>query len=220
MDRTAFFNMVRSSPFNSVLPQSAKDGIDALLIAWERYGDGDADKLAYILGTAFHESDRFKTMEEYASGAAYEGRTDLGNYIPGDGKRFKGRGFVQVTGRKNYADWSQRLGIDLIANPERAAIREIAARICVEGMMLGTFTGKKLADYVNADNVDFKNARRTVNGTDKADMIASYAREFGKALQAAAEPASAPEPQPAPLDIEERFRAIEARLKALEAARA
>lgn len=220
MNREAFFAAVRADPFSGSLSQSAVDGIEALLAAWDIYGDHDTNKLAYILGTAFHESDRFKTMEEYASGAAYEGRTDLGNYLPGDGKRFKGRGFVQITGRKNYADWSQRLGIDLIADPERAEEHEIAARICVEGMMLGTFTGKALKKYIGDD---FYNARRVVNGTDRADVVAKYAKAFKAAMAAAvvAEPFSEPAlPRPITPSLEERFSALEARVAALETATA
>ncbi len=176
---------MRGTVFGGHLTQSAVDGLNALVAAWEEHGDGDTRKLAYILGTAFHECDRFRTMEEYASGAAYEGRRDLGNTGIGDGKRFKGRGFVQITGRRNYKDWSDRLGIDLIASPERAAERRIAARICVEGMMLGTFTGKKLGDYINAERGDFVNARRVVNGTDRAELIAGHARSFLAVLERA-----------------------------------
>lgn len=64
------------------------------------------------------ESASFATFEEYASGAAYEGRADLGNTQPGDGQRFKGRGAIQVTGRHNYESVSQALGVDFVNNPE------------------------------------------------------------------------------------------------------
>lgn len=212
MDKAKFFAAVRADPFGGALSQSAVDGIEAILPAWDSYGDDDKMKLGYILATAFHESDRFKTMEEYASGSAYEGRADLGNTEPGDGKRYKGRGFVQITGRRNYWDWSNRLGIDLVANPERACEREIAARIIVEGMMLGTFTGKRLGQYIGDGRADLINARRVVNGTDRADLISSYAIEFTHALELAAEPAEAPAPVPAPTQtktIEERVAALE-----------
>lgn len=72
------------------------------------------------------ESDSFRTFEEYASGRAYEGRSDLGNVAPGDGERFKGRGAIQVTGRHNYESVSQYLGIDFVANPELMATPENA----------------------------------------------------------------------------------------------
>lgn len=192
MNKERFFASVRQKPFAGSLSQSAVDGIEAIVAAFSRYGDGDVRKLAYMLGTAFHEADRFRTMEEYASGAAYEGRATLGNTQKGDGVRFKGRGFVQITGRRNYTDWAKRLGIDLVGNPELAKDRDTAARILVEGMMLGTFTGRKLADYRS-----FTDMRRTVNGTDKAALIAGYASDFLAALTEAgwASPPAEPAPQ-------------------------
>ncbi|WP_137726064.1 glycoside hydrolase family 19 protein [Prescottella subtropica] len=72
------------------------------------------------------ESDSFRTFEEYASGRAYEGRSDLGNVAPGDGERYKGRGAIQVTGRHNYQSVSDYLGIDFVANPELMATPENA----------------------------------------------------------------------------------------------
>ena len=137
---------------------------------------------AYVLATATHESHLGRFMEELSSGAQYEGRADLGNTQPGDGVRFKGRGYVQITGRRNYTDWSNRLGVDLVGNPELAENPDIAAQILVRGMRDGTFTGRRLDAYVNETTTDFRNARRTVNGTDRADLIAGYAVDFNRAL--------------------------------------
>ncbi|MBO0947298.1 glycoside hydrolase family 19 protein [Fibrella forsythiae] len=75
-------------------------------------------RLIHLLAQLLHEADKFKTAEEYASGADYEGRVDLGNIHPGDGVRFKGRGLIQCTGRTNYAAYSKKTGIDYLAHPE------------------------------------------------------------------------------------------------------
>lgn len=206
----AFFNVVRDKLFGGALTQQAVDGINAIGHAWRTYGDGDPRKLAYILATAYHESDCFKALEEYASGTAYEGRRDLGNTMPGDGKRFKGRGFVMLTGRRNYADWAKRLGLDIVASPGLVTVPTTAARILVQGMMLGTFTTRKLADFINERICDFINARRVVNGTDRAETISEYARTFLRALEASQKPAPIPPPPdippiapkpPAPKDV-------------------
>ncbi|MEZ5932674.1 MAG: LysM peptidoglycan-binding domain-containing protein [Alphaproteobacteria bacterium] len=154
------------------------------------------EQTAYVLATATHESHLGRYMEELASGAAYEGRRDLGNTQPGDGVRFKGRGYVQITGRANYQDWSNRLGVDLVGNPERAEDPDIAAQILVRGMKDGTFTGRRLDDYINASGTDFRNARRTVNGTDRADLIAGYAQDFDRALAAGGNQTGTPAPAP------------------------
>lgn len=139
-------------------------------------------QVAYILATAQHESLLGRYLTELSSGKQYEGRQDLGNTQPGDGVRFKGRGYVQITGRRNYTDWSSRLKLDLVNNPKQAAEPTIAAKVLVRGMQLGTFTGKSLSDYLNSSKRDFVNARRIVNGLDKADVIAGYAKAFFSVL--------------------------------------
>jgi len=81
----------------------------------------EGDELNAYMAQLAHESSSFKTVEEYASGVAYENRKDLGNTQEGDGKRFKGRGFIQLTGRANYEAAGKELGVDLLADPTKVA---------------------------------------------------------------------------------------------------
>ena len=80
-------------------------------------------RLAHFLAQCAHESGGFKFITEFASGSAYEGRKDLGNTQPGDGVRFKGRGFIQLTGRANYSKFSTFCNEDCVANPELVATK-------------------------------------------------------------------------------------------------
>lgn len=186
---TPFFSSARKALFGGSLKQSQVDGLNQLASSWEVYGDSDLRRFAYVLATALHETG--KTMEPIheKGGTAYftrhyEGRKDLGNTQKGDGAKYHGRGFVQITGRRNYRDWSRRLGVDLLGIPDLALNPVHAGRIIVQGMMEGTFTGKELADYINADECDFVGARRIINGTDRASLIAGYAKSFLAALEA------------------------------------
>ena len=147
------------------------------------YGVNDPSHVAYILASAKHESNLGRTMTEGSSGTQYENRHDLGNTQPGDGPRFKGRGFVQITGRRNYAKLSEILSVtrepvDLVANPEQATNPRIAAMILVFGMQTGIFSGKKLADFGRDPNYDFVGARAIVNDQDLAAHIAAIAKKF------------------------------------------
>lgn len=82
-------------------------------------------RLIHFLAQLAHESGNFRYMEEIASGAAYEGRKDLGNVNKGDGVRYKGRGPIQLTGRANYRRYGQQLGIDFENNPEIVALPSV-----------------------------------------------------------------------------------------------
>jgi putative chitinase len=116
----------------------------------------------YLRESAFlaqlaHESAELRYMEEIASGAAYEGRANLGNTQPGDGKRFKGRGPIQLTGRANYTRYGQLLGLDLVNNPTIAATKEVGFRIAGEFWKLNGLNA--LADQQN-----FKLITKRING--------------------------------------------------------
>lgn len=112
---------------------------------------------AAFLAQLAHESAELRYFEELASGAAYEGRRDLGNTQPGDGRRYKGRGPIQLTGRANYALFGRLLGLDLVGHPELAATPEVGFRVA------GLFW---LRHGLNerADRQDFWGITRAING--------------------------------------------------------
>lgn len=158
----------------------AEQNVPSILAQCLNDGVSNRKQIAYVLATAEHESHFGRFMIELASGDAYEGRTDLGNTHAGDGRRYKGRGYVQITGRINYSHWSQRLGIDLIGQPELASQANIAVQILVQGMRDGSFTGLKLADFIGND---FVSARKIINGLDRAQQIADIATAYAEAIK-------------------------------------
>ena len=114
-------------------------------------------RAAHFLAQAAHESAHFRTLHEYASGAAYEGRKDLGNVMRGDGKRYKGRGIFQLTGRANYRAYGKKLGLDLENYPELAADPEVSVRVACE-----YWKAKGLSGW--ADRDDVREITRRING--------------------------------------------------------
>lgn len=173
--------IIASIPY-PVVREYAHGSIPLLFNACAAFGVTDTNQIAYILATVEHESMLGQWTEEFASGQAYEWRSDLGNNQWGDGPRFKGRGYIQITGRDHYKRWSQLLGVDLIREPHRASEPDLAAEIAVRGMRDGYFTSHRLDDYINEDKQDFYNARRIVNGLDRAEHIAAIAREYVRVL--------------------------------------
>ena len=136
-------------------------------------------QIAYILATAEHESDSFQTLEEYADGSRYEHRNDLGNSQAGDGPRFKGRGYVQLTGRRNYTAYAELTGIELVKLPVILMNwPALSVFILVDGMMRGVYTGLRLDAFVNNNKQDFRNARQVVNGHDCDQKIADQATDW------------------------------------------
>lgn len=84
-------------------------------------------RMAHFVAQIGHETASLRYTEEIADGSAYEGRRDLGNTEPGDGCRFKGRGLIQLTGRANYAAYSEDTGVDYLAHPDAVASDPFAA---------------------------------------------------------------------------------------------
>lgn len=167
----------------STIRPFAKKNLPLVLNQCLRDGVSDKGQIAYIFATAQHESHFGRFMMEIASGSAYEGRcSDLGNCSPGDGRRFKGRGFVQITGRRNYTQWARKLGIDFVSNPEKVAVPQTAAIILVRGMRDGNFTTLKLSDFIVGSRRNFFEARRIVNGYNRAADIRDIAQAYFNAI--------------------------------------
>ena len=191
-----FFDVVRG--YFGPLVQHQVNGFNALLNAT---ADLPVRHRAYILATAFHETARtMQPITEYGSRAyfnKYEPTTEkgreLGNTLLGDGYRYRGRGYVQITGRRNYMRASLATGRDLTDDPDKALDPKLAAIIIVKGMTQGWFTTKRLSDYT-----EYPDMRRVVNGIDKAILIAGYADKFEAALKSGI---PTPEPAPAPRSL-------------------
>lgn len=139
--------------------------------AMQEAGINTKQRQAMFLAQLAHESGGLRYMEEIASGAAYEGRRDLGNTQPGDGTRYKGRGPIQLTGRSNYREAGRALGLDLEGNPQQAASPEVGFRVAA-----WYWNSRGLNQH--ADQGNFREVTRRINGgyNGLADREAYYRR--------------------------------------------
>lgn len=162
--------------FRRTRHQANRAGSVAALVEAARARQLTRAQTAYLLATAEHESDSFNTLEEYSTGDQYEGRGGLGNHQPGDGRRFKGRGYVQLTGRSNYTRYAEITGFELATLPIILMNwPALSVFVIVDGMLRGIYTGRRLDEFVNGDRQDFFNARQVINGHDRAEKIAAQA---------------------------------------------
>ena len=197
IDRGIFFAQIRS--LFGRMSQSQVDGLNSLLDA---VGGCLINEAAYMLATAYHETARtMLPIAEYGKGGKYVyGRWHKHNgndacYKNGSKRSvyyrseynhlYYGRGYVQLTWFDNYALMGSLLGVDFLNYPELTMIPANAANIMTLGMVRGSFTGKKLSHYMTMRNADYVGARRIINGTDKASLIAGYAERFEQALRRA-----------------------------------
>ncbi len=130
------------------------------------------NELAAFLGQCAHESAKFTTTKEFADGSKYEGRKDLGNVNPGDGPKYKGRGFIQITGRANYTQASKDLGIDLVNHPELAERPDIATKVSL--WYWKTRVQPKISNFNNTKAVT-KKVNGGLRGLDKREK---YTQSF------------------------------------------
>ena len=158
-------------------------------------------RVAHFLAQLAHESDGFRTTREYASGAAYEGRKDLGNTQPGDGKRFRGRGLIQLTGRANYRLYGERLGLDLVAQPALAEAFPAALLVAAEYW-------RQRACNRPADLDDIRGVTKIINGgyngiESRAEYLIRARRALANGVPVAPAPSTPtlPQSQPAPAAV-------------------
>ena len=194
-DRRAFFDACRLGVMGPALDDDEVSGAGAILdamqgcpLAWT----------AYALATSWHETahemqpiaerggNNYFTRMYDIRGHRPELARKMGNTAPGDGVLYRGRGYVQLTWKCNYARAANNTGYPLVGNPDLAMRRDIAAMVMRRGMEEGWFTGKAFSHFLPrsgpATPRQFFDARRIINGRDKAEPIAGYAEGFQEAL--------------------------------------
>jgi predicted chitinase len=134
------------------------------------------NQLAYVLATAYHETAHTMKPIMERGGEKYLRSKKYWPHV--------GRGYVQITWLTNYKRASTALGVDFVAKPALLMEARYAVPIIIIGLVEGWFTGKRLDHYITLKKSDFVGARRIVNGTDKADLIARYAKQYDAKLKA------------------------------------
>ena len=153
---------------------STKQGtIDAIRWECQAQGIGLNTQMAYVIATTEWETAKtFKPVRE-AFWLSESWRKKNFRYYP-----YYGRGFVQLTWKNNYQKYSDLLGVDMVKNPDLAMDSNVALFVLVHGFKTGTFTTRKITDYININKTDFLNARRCINGMDQASKIAALAAKY------------------------------------------
>ena len=179
INRDIFYREIR--PLFGTIKTGQVTGINTYLDYYDNnQGLMIIPQFGYVLGTVFHETmKKMMPVNEDGKGIGKE----YGKLI--NGKAYYGRGGVQLTWIKNYKSVGISINQDLVNNPELALVPSISVEIAMKGMVLGWFTTKKLSDFITEDKIDFVNARRIINGMDRAVLIAGYAGKFLGALQKA-----------------------------------
>ena len=201
MNRAVFFDAIR--PMFGGLSTDQVRGLEILLAAVDGL---PVRHQAYVLATAYHETAATmqpvretlaKTDAEAARRLERAWKAGKLSWVKtpywraDNGKYWIGRGYVQLTHKANYERAGKRMGIDLVADPSAAMSPMLAARIIVQGMSEGWFTGVKMSDCAT-----YRDMRKVVNGMDKADLIAGHAAKFETALLEAERQAPRPDVEP------------------------
>ena len=225
MDKKVFFAELRGSVlFGGKLSQTQVNGMDAVLDYWDNnHADKPLSYLAYILATGLIETaytfvpvrerggNNYLRLLYDVTGNRPELAKRYGNTSPGDGIKYAGKGFVQLTWKSNYVKQSRKLGIDLVSHPEMLLRLDVSVKVLVEGMLDGDFRGVSLSDCL--DNVvesdlwnAFNHCRDIVNANDdNASLYANAAMAFYRALKASVAPDNTPATQATGESSDEAF---------------
>ena len=183
------FDILRKGLFGGSLSTTQVNSLNYLVQRCEGYGL-TYPETAYVLATAYHETGYAETV----NGRKVINRNMLpikerGSESYLSSKRYYpyiGYGYVQLTWEDNFQRVGKLIGVDLLKNPEKALEKDIASEILIKGMVFGWFTGvgfhRKCPVY-RYNHLSYVRARKIVNGTDKANLIADYAMIFEKALR-------------------------------------
>lgn len=191
----AFFDAMRQGLLGPTLSATEVDGCNAILEAMK---GAPLTWTAYALATAYHETastmqpirelggNTYFTRMYDVTGARAQLALQNGNTCAGDGPKYCGRGYVQLTWKRNYKRAGDECGADLVNYPDKALDLDVAAKVMRQGMSEGWFTGKKFSDYLpasgRATSGQYRNARYIINGSDRAEKIAGHAKAFEDAL--------------------------------------
>ena len=193
------FDILRNS-FGK-LNQSQVDAINHIVDIMDKDKGITYPQGAYILATTWHETaTTMLPIAEYGKGQGRPYGTWQRNskgelYAYKNGNRntvylqseyphlYYGRGETQNTWFDNYEKLSKVFNVDFLNNPDLLLTQEWSTPVTIYSMKNGLYTGKKLSDYINQSKKDYMNARKIINGMDKASLIASYAETFEKALR-------------------------------------
>jgi putative chitinase len=152
--------MITLAQLVAIMPYAkarAEKFLAPLNAAMEEFDINTPARQAAFLAQVGHESGQLLYVKELASGAAYEGRKDLGNTQPGDGVKYKGRGLIQVTGRINYLEVGLSLDLDCLNDP---GVLETPANACRSA----AWWWKKHGLNELADKGDFLLITKRING--------------------------------------------------------
>jgi hypothetical protein len=195
INRNFFFNHARLHLFDGKLSAPQVSGLTGILDKWEAQSPQADDRwLAYMLGTVHHETGR--TMQPVRETFASSDASAISRLnkafqagkltwvkkpywqLDAQGKSWLGRGYVQLTHKSNYQKLATAIGIDLTTDPTVAMQPAVALEIMFTGMRQGLFTEISLADRFSPTKEQWRNARQIINGLERADLVASYAKQY------------------------------------------